>query len=199
MSNKKDQLYENARASALQYKIAQIDFAAMLQQSIEEADELAKTLCIDQKLNRGFVTAEFAKMKSQVINQFNAEVALNLPDARNKADEAAKKQYRAVCALSQDGELFAELRARLPETILDTSEYPELAEYAERLMQLHADGTEEAIIIAKQFTRTISDFLRQGYEIELRFIFSCAFIGEPEVKALVELYLSEVPELHLAA
>lgn len=196
----KDGLFEEAFDSSVKLRVSMLDFESLKQRVLDDSVSLAASLNIDQKFAQGFTLSEFAKMEKDVLCEVANSARDNIVEARAKADCLAGKFQLSIHDLTMGaGTIFEKVRSRLPSDEIDADRYPELADFLAQLNQLETESTEQAITISKKFTAQLAQFLRLSYQNELRLVFRQVFIGESEVEALVQFYLMEVPELHLAA
>jgi len=199
-TNDKDELFAGAFRSSVKVRVSQLDFESLRQQVLIDSTSLATIYKIDQKLAQEFTLSEFAKMKKDVLCEVTNSAHDNVVEARAKADCLAGVFRLSIHDLTVDASTISEIvRSGPPSDEIDADRYPVLSHFLAQLNQLETESTEQVIAISKKFMAQLADFLRLGYQNELRLAFRQAFIGESEVEALVQFYLTEAPELHLAA
>lgn len=196
----KDQLFENGIKSSTLARVQMMDFDALELQVLQESAQAASSLGVARNLLQEFALKEFAKMKDGILAGVEKTAVRDVAVARRKADSLTERLRRSVEEMTKElGKFFAQVRSRPILSEVGSGDPPELKTFSEQLQRIETAATEEAIGMSTKLTERLADCLRLGYQHELRLVFQQAFIGKPEVAALVQFYLSEVPELQLAA
>ncbi len=199
-SPKKKAFFAKAVESAVAKRLEMIDLETFRNQFFQESFQTAAKFGVRRNEIRDLVAAEFQNLETQTINSVTTETGGVVDLARASANYITEKYRRALAELAEGwSELFEKIRRSSPERVIDTVEFPELAEYTKRLVQLSTESTERSVDITEQSVEQFVSLLRRRFQIELRLIFQQAFIGEPEVEGLVQLYLEELSEVQQAA